>query len=434
MALLKNNIVLGTELGRGSYGCVYSATHGGKRVAIKQISVDGYPKAIVREIATLKYLSGHLNDYPYFIKFLHVFGDTEGEEKLMKYKNVYITCELAQSDLSRMIHGSKMRLEKCMNFAWQLSCGLKHLHDCGIIHRDLKPSNIMIVKRGEKSSIAIGDFGMSRGIGEKNTEDFPPTQMTEGRYICTPSYKPPELTNNFSEYGTEVDIWAFGCILCEMFCRKVLFERKDYDNIIGNEKSGNKKSNVFLAKDDTKLGIKNEYPKINFDDICSLLYKTLCREPSNRISAGKISKHPFFKNFKIENSKKSFRKFQQPYEMIDENKGSGMIIFKFKLHELIMENQPLPSGGSSCVTDDTLSATSTTKSLSLHSSGESGKDEHLEDVIKQLEEVNLEIKEKKKSGDDVSELYKKRQNLYYQKRKILSKKAEKKLKNEENKK
>src|SRR5271154_4980923 len=53
--------------------------------------------------------------------------------------------------------------------AHQLLEGLKIVHDCGITHRDLKPQNIFVVRKSPDWWVKIGDFGISKHIGETTT-------------------------------------------------------------------------------------------------------------------------------------------------------------------------------------------------------------------------------------------------------------------------
>lgn len=42
--------------------------------------------------------------------------------------------------------------------AFQLLCGLNHIHKSGLIHRDLKPNNVLI---NDNLDVKICDFGLS---------------------------------------------------------------------------------------------------------------------------------------------------------------------------------------------------------------------------------------------------------------------------------
>merc|ERR1711933_626321 len=51
-------------------------------------------------------------------------------------------------------------------------------------------------------------------------------------YVVTRWYRAPEVVLLASQYTKAIDIWAVGCILCELICRKPLFPGKDYKDQI----------------------------------------------------------------------------------------------------------------------------------------------------------------------------------------------------------
>lgn len=92
------------------------------------------------------------------------------------------------------------------------------LHEKDIVHRDMKPSNIMLCPEGV---LKIIDLGQARSLQEATSAG---ARLTSGSYgIGTRFYKPLELLYGSQTYGTEVDIWAAGCILAEAVNGEVLF-------------------------------------------------------------------------------------------------------------------------------------------------------------------------------------------------------------------
>ena len=89
---------------------------------------------------------------------------------------------------------------------------LKYLHyEIKTIYRDLKPENILIDENG---FIRLTDFGLSTiGIDKANS-------------VCgTLVYIAPEvLYGNY--YHKEVDYWALGCLIFEMFYGETAFHAK----------------------------------------------------------------------------------------------------------------------------------------------------------------------------------------------------------------
>lgn len=102
------------------------------------------------------------------------------------------------------------------SIAYQLVCGLEHIHANRIIHRDLKPSNIMI----SDGIIKIGDFGSAEHYSKLETS---------GQYSVegfSKWYMAPEMLFGSRTYGTEVDMWSYACIYAEVLVGLPLFTGK----------------------------------------------------------------------------------------------------------------------------------------------------------------------------------------------------------------
>ena len=82
----------------------------------------------------------------------------------------------------------------CLNFLFR--------HN--IIHCDLKPENILFRQYG-KTGIKVIDFGSSCFKNEKIYS-----------YIQSRFYRAPEILMGLN-YGLEIDMWSFGCIIAELY-------------------------------------------------------------------------------------------------------------------------------------------------------------------------------------------------------------------------
>ncbi len=97
---------------------------------------------------------------------------------------------------------------------YQLLNGLAWIHSKKVAHRDLKPENVLLSKNGV---VKICDFGSSKVIDEKG-KNTP--------YIVSRYYRAPELIMCITKYSVEIDIWAAGCILAELFLLTPVFKGK----------------------------------------------------------------------------------------------------------------------------------------------------------------------------------------------------------------
>jgi cyclin-dependent kinase 10 len=193
------------------------------------------------------------------------------------------------------------------------------MHENYIIHRDLKLSNLLIKHNG---NLKIADFGLARHLS------FPKNNLTPK--LVTLWYRPPEIllnnNNTFNNYSWQSDIWAVGCILCEILDEgQVLFPGKNEINqfnlickFIGKPNKKNW-SDFFLFDNCNKLLDMNKDYDTNFigkkygkygKNCVELIDGMLKWDPKKRISAKEALMNQFFQDLPIM-SKNSFAKFQK---------------------------------------------------------------------------------------------------------------------------
>ena len=121
-------------------------------------------------------------------------------------------------------------------FNWKDDEGVEHR---GLVHRDLKPANVLMEKDG---TARVTDFGLAgltshhgqlsmpepgvfsleepeNGEDENGRPDPAWRTVTEGGMVIgTPPYMAPEQWSSAHHAGPAVDIYAYGCILYEIFC------------------------------------------------------------------------------------------------------------------------------------------------------------------------------------------------------------------------
>jgi len=103
----------------------------------------------------------------------------------------------------------------------QLLDGLAIMHKERFTHRDLKPQNIFVVSISPEWWVKIGDFGIAKRVGNKETA----LRTQTG----TPLFQAPEIMDYLeddsesSEYSNAVNIWSLGCVTYNMLAGKVPF-------------------------------------------------------------------------------------------------------------------------------------------------------------------------------------------------------------------
>lgn len=214
-------------IGKGSYGRVYKGkdrmTNG--LVAIKIIDID----KVDYEEMTSKNLSETLKE----ISILQQLRDSKArpyvniiEEARTVHNELWIISEYASGGSVHTLMKPTMSLQSpgleekyIIPIARELALGLKFVHEAGVLHRDLKCNNILIQEDGR---VQLCDFGVSGTLE--------PDASKRSTIVGTPYWMAPELqkewvkdfnpenhdTPNQILYGSEVDIWAYGCTLYEM--------------------------------------------------------------------------------------------------------------------------------------------------------------------------------------------------------------------------
>lgn len=264
-------------LGSGTYSDVYKGkTSNGENVALKICDISN-------STTTSEDLTALLTEIIILINTNHTniirYRDVEFGKK-----TITLVMELMTMNLRQMYHKYEHRklplniVKKCLR---HVARGLNYLHThMKISHCDIKPDNILYNTSTETFKIA--DF---------NSVNIPPLHNTAG---CTIWYRAPESLVKDTNYSIKSDIWSLGCVLYELLTGKVLFNNDDeYIQIVSIVENIECSDCKFMEpykhikKTGKKLDrIKNEQAK-------DLLEKMLKIDPSMRISAKDVLKHPF---------------------------------------------------------------------------------------------------------------------------------------------
>jgi eukaryotic-like serine/threonine-protein kinase len=140
------------------------------------------------------------------------------------------------------LSASPMSIDEALAIAIQIGDALDRAHRAGIVHRDLKPGNVMLV-RGALSGVTakLLDFGLAaRTDPAAPGEPAPDVSMLATMAPSIVATRPPTATPTAGFSGTvpymapeqmdgqpadhRADVFAFGCVLYEMFAGRKAFE------------------------------------------------------------------------------------------------------------------------------------------------------------------------------------------------------------------
>ncbi len=147
-----------------------------------------------------------------------------------------IVMELVEGEtLQVRLQRGPLPLSEAFLVAKQVAEALEAAHDRGIAHRDLKPGNIMLTPGG---SVKVLDLGLAKSMDSQasdadlsNSPTILSAQTQPNVLMGTAAYMSPEQVRGRA--GDErSDIWAFGCVLYEIFTGKPAFTGETLTDLI----------------------------------------------------------------------------------------------------------------------------------------------------------------------------------------------------------
>lgn len=247
----------GRTIGRGAEGIVTLATTDHNfSIAVKSC-LFSCSKSLQKE-------REFLNEFQDCEQIIGCFGaDVTQEDDDILYN---ILLEYANGgSLAHRIGKKGLPYFEVKKYSISILLGLSVIHGRGFVHRDIKPHNILLV--GSEKTPKIADFGFANKVG------------VESKIRGTPMYMAPESVLD-EEYGTGVDIWAFGCTVFEMITGK-----KVWDCTGINEP-------LHLL---CKIGMQS--PDLHHDKLSKqaedFLEKCFVRDPLSRWTADMLLNHAF---------------------------------------------------------------------------------------------------------------------------------------------
>ena len=291
--------VLGV-LGHGSYGTVCAVVDDitGRKYAVKKMTMlqeDDRAELCLRELEVLGFAQ-HEN----LLSLETIFPARADADAI---DSVYCAMPLLLTTLSTVLR-SRQPLEENQRqyFAYQLIRGLHYMHTAGIVHGDLKPNNLMVEVN---CTLKIGDFGLA--------------QLLNGghpllRYIVTPGYRAPELLVRNTSYGPEVDIWAAGCIVAELYKRRRFFTYfESREEMLAEVAAGFGKLPADVVQHEAgrqmlkrvsgerTTSLKRMLPELSVSPdpkvAQDFIRRMLTVDPRKRATAAELLRHPYLANY-----------------------------------------------------------------------------------------------------------------------------------------
>jgi serine/threonine protein kinase len=153
-----------------------------------------------------------------------------------------------------------------LRLSYQISNGLRNMHEQGFLHRDIKPENILV-----NSSANLADFNLIRWASfQGENKSFPNDKLTENAstYICTLWTRAPELVHSIlnggrkGTYSTEIDIFSLGCTFLALASGDFVLGKQcsldKYEGEIPHDSKRNTKEYRYLAGFLNKFGINQD--------------------------------------------------------------------------------------------------------------------------------------------------------------------------------
>ena len=253
-------------LGKGSFGAVYEAgLRSGKIVCVKIVElgsiadVEGELAKLRNEIALMQRLN-----HPNIVQY---YGCAEDKEN----NNINIFMEyVTGGTLNHYIKKFKtIPRDTVRQWAYQITNGVKYLHDSGIVHRDIKGDNVLVTMDGV---LKLADFGCSKAIDDVCSKTHGCKTM-----VGTPYWMAPEVIK-CEGYGFRSDVWSVGCTIVEMVTGKPPWPECN---------------SMWAAvyKIAHSSGLPTEIPKDLPPEMMDFLERCFERDPNKRATADELLAH-----------------------------------------------------------------------------------------------------------------------------------------------
>ncbi|PSC72746.1 serine threonine-kinase EDR1 isoform X1 isoform A [Micractinium conductrix] len=194
----QEEVQLGQVVGAGAAGCVYEATWGGRRVAVKLLHPStADEKALAREVETM----AAVGKCPYIVRVLGA---------CLEPPHLALIQELAATSLHDELHKRHRRplYGTLLQLAEDIAMALDHCHSQRppLVHRDLSAKNVLL---GLDGRARLADFGLAAA----RRRSF--LSADKAGALGTPQYMAPEAMQA-GPISERCDVYSYAILLWEM--------------------------------------------------------------------------------------------------------------------------------------------------------------------------------------------------------------------------
>ena len=212
-------------IGKGASAVCYAVRRAsdGKYFVVKQLQVPLEELALKQGFADEVKVMGRFN-HPSVIALYDSYIEGSVLHILMEFASGGTLYDRITGAAQEGTHFDE---DQILRWFTQTMMALNHVHDHKILHRDVTTKNIFLTEDG---NVKLGDFGISKMLSTQT--HFAST------VIGTPNYLSPEIWDG-REYDAKSDIWALGCVLCELCGLQKSFTQPDIPSMMAAISNGN---------------------------------------------------------------------------------------------------------------------------------------------------------------------------------------------------
>lgn len=311
-------------LGQGSFGVIWKGynKHTNQQVAVKVVTLN--PLYQNREVRLLEILC-----HPNIVKLY---------DSWQIDKEQFYAMELFDTDLAWLLRERSLKPAEIKQYSRCLFSGLEYIHAQTICHRDIKPENLLV--NPDHHILKIGDFGCAKQL-------FP--DKPNIGYVCSRSYRAPELFLENTFYDCTIDMWSAGCVLYELHNRRVLFPAgktsecclHEIVKILGTPSQDT--LDEMSCQFPETIPVYHRQPLYHILDnmphtMMQLVSRLICWNPKHRLCAADVLKDVYF-NTCFDGMLQSYRK--EINDLIKESASHDMILDTFDRmkHDIIDQHE-----------------------------------------------------------------------------------------------